>query len=247
MQPFPVGLWWRNANQVPYPTAVVADNRSHSATTSLTKVFGSTLTSETTFGLTYINFPNRLEDPSKVSRSALGFTNPGIYKNDLDQIPSFVTWGDGPTLFNPGGFDPELFAKKWLVSIAQNVTKVAGAHTIKGGMYYEWVNNNQPGNNYSNGARIGELGRRIRPATRFADILTGRGNSYNESTKNVLHNEAYHLTEFYAQDSWKVKPRLTLEGGLRVSHLGNWYDRAGHRHGGVRSVALQPERLARPT
>jgi hypothetical protein len=83
-QPFPVGLWWRNANQVPYPTDVVADNRSHSATTSLTKVFSSTLTSETTFGATYINFPNRLDDPSKVSRSALGYTNPGVYKNGLD-------------------------------------------------------------------------------------------------------------------------------------------------------------------
>ncbi len=55
-------------------------------------------------------------------------------------------------MFNPGGFDPVLFAKKWLVSISQNVTKVAGAHTIKGGFYYEWVNNNQPGNNNSNGA-----------------------------------------------------------------------------------------------
>ncbi len=76
-QPFPVGLWWRNANQVPYPTSVVADNRSHSATASLTKVFGSTLTSETTFGVTYISFPNRYEDPSKVSTSALGYTNPG--------------------------------------------------------------------------------------------------------------------------------------------------------------------------
>jgi hypothetical protein len=77
VQPFPVGLWWRNANQVPYPTSVVADNRSHSATTSLTKVFGATLTSETTFGLTYINFPNGLEDPTKVSRSALGLRQPG--------------------------------------------------------------------------------------------------------------------------------------------------------------------------
>ena len=31
-QNFPVGLWWRNANQVPYPTAVTAPNRSHSST-----------------------------------------------------------------------------------------------------------------------------------------------------------------------------------------------------------------------
>ena len=31
-QNFPVGLWWRNANQVPYPTAITAPNRSHSVT-----------------------------------------------------------------------------------------------------------------------------------------------------------------------------------------------------------------------
>ena len=61
----------------------------------------------------------------------------------------------------------------------------------------------------------------------FSDILTGRLNDYGDATKNVLRNEAYHVTEFYAQDSYKVKPRLTMEFGLRVSHLGNWYDREG--------------------
>jgi hypothetical protein len=232
-QPFPVGLWWRNANQVPYPTSVVADNRSHSATASLTKVFGATLTSETTFGLTYINFPNAFEDPSKVSRSALGYTNPGVFKNGLDQIPSFTPWGNGPTIFNPGGFDPVLFARKWLVSISQNVTKVAGAHTVKGGFYYEWVNNNQPGSGNSNGALILNPGSTLSPGVpfstgnMFADLMTGRLDSFQDATKNVLHNMGYHITEFYAQDSWKVKPRITLEGGLRISHLGNWYDREG--------------------
>jgi hypothetical protein len=227
VQPFPVGLWWRNANQVPYPTPVVADNRSHSATTSLTKVFSSTLTSETTFGLTFINFPNRLEDPSKVSRQALGYTNPGIYRNGLDQIPSWVTWGDSSTLFNPGGFDPELFAKKWLISISQNVTKVAGAHTLKGGFFYEWVNNNQPGNGNSNAQIESASWAGGSTGNAFADLLTGRNNSYNESTKNVLHNLGYNIFEGYVQDSHKIKPRLTLEYGLRLSHLGGWYDRQG--------------------
>jgi carboxypeptidase family protein len=226
-QPFPVGLWWRNANQVPYPTPVVADNRSHSTTASLTKVFSSSLTSETTFGLTYINFPNALEDPSKVSRSALGYTNPGIYKNGLDQIPSWVTWGDSATMFNPGGFDPVLFAKKWLVSISQNVTKVSGAHTIKAGFYYEWVNNDQPGNDNSNGQIESASWAGGSTGNAFADLLTGRMNSYNESTKNVLHNLGYNVVEGYAQDSYKIKPRVTLEYGLRLSHLGNWYDREG--------------------
>jgi hypothetical protein len=226
-QPFPVGLWWRNGNQVPYPTPVVADNRSHSATTSLTKVFSSSLTSETTFGLTYINFPNAFEDPSKVSRSALGYTNAGLYKNGLDQIPSWVTWGDSATMFNPGGFDPVLFAKKWLISVSENVTKVSGAHTIKAGFYYEWVNNDQPGSGDSNGRIESASWANGSTGNAFADLLTGRMNTYEESTKNVLHNLGYNVVEGYAQDSFKVKPRLTLEYGLRLSHLGAWYDRQG--------------------
>ena len=222
-QPFPVGLWWRNANQVPYPTSVVADNRSHSTTASLTKVFGATMTSETTFGLTYIDFPNRLEDPSKVSRSALGYNNPGVFRNTLDQIPAYTTWGAGPTVLNPGGFDPVLFARKWLVSVAQNVTKVAGAHTLKAGGYYEWVNNSQPGNNYSNGQLTFATWTGNTTGNVFSDIQTGRGIAdYTESTQNVVRDMAYNVLEFYVQDSWKVKPRLTLDFGVRASHLGAW-------------------------
>ncbi len=224
-QPFPVGLWWRNANQVPYPTPVVADNRSHSATSSLTKVFGATLTSETTFGVTFINFPNRLEDPSRVSRSALGYTNPGIFKNGLDQIPSWVTWGNSATLYNPGGFDPELFAKKWLVSINQNVTKVAGAHTLKAGFFYEWVNNSQPGNNDSNGYIESASWAGGSTGNAFADLLTGRMNSYRESTINIVRDMGYKIAEGYIQDSHKVKSRLTLDYGVRLSYLGPWYAR----------------------
>jgi hypothetical protein len=222
-QPFPVGLWWRNDNQVPYPTDVVADNRSHSTTTSLTKVFGSTLTTETTFGMTYIDFPNRFDDPSKVSRSALGYDNPGIFRNGLDQIPSVATWGQGPTMYNPGGFDPVLFARKWLVTINQNVTKVAGAHTLKMGGFYEWVNNSQPGNNNSNGQLEFATWTGSSTGNLFSDILTGRGiNSYNESTQNIVRDMAYNIFELYVQDSWKVRPRLTLDAGVRASRLGPW-------------------------
>ena len=149
-QNFPVGLWWRNASQVPYPTEVTAPNRSHSATVSLTHIFGSSLTTESTFAATYIDFPNQFRDPSKVSRSALGYTT-----RDLQQRPGPDPVDDGvgqrTDALNPGGFDPVLFAKKWLISGAQNVTKVAGAHTMKAGAYYEWVNNSQPGNGDSNG------------------------------------------------------------------------------------------------
>jgi hypothetical protein len=207
---------------------VTAPNRSHSSTLSLTKVFGASLTSESTFGLTYIDFPNQFEDPSKVSRTALGFNNPGIYAAaELNQIPSIASWGQGPTMFNPGGFDPVLFATKWLVSGSQNVTKVAGAHTLKMGAYYEWVQNNQPGNGNSNGVLVPGRWSPDTTGNAFSDLLTGTLNNYDEQSPNVLHDIAYHVFEGYIQDSWKMNSRLTFDGGLRISHLGGWYERGG--------------------
>ncbi len=227
-QPFPVGLWWRNGNQVPYPTSVVADNRSHSTSTSLMHVFDPTLTNEVIFATTYIDFPNRFEDPTKVSKSALGYPYKGLFKNGLDQIPSVIPgWGGVGTVFNPGGFDPVLFARKWLNSVSDNVSKVYGTHTMKFGAYYEWIMNNQPGSGNSNGVVIPATWTGNSTGNVYADLLLGRVASYDEQTKNVLHNTAYNTIEFYAQDSWKLTPRLTLEFGSRFSHLGAWYDRQG--------------------
>jgi hypothetical protein len=63
-QLFPVGLWWRNGGQVPYPTPVEGKNRSDSATASLTHVFSPTMTNEVVFGYTFIGFPNVFADPA---------------------------------------------------------------------------------------------------------------------------------------------------------------------------------------
>src|SRR5205807_711692 len=105
-QLFPVGLWWRNASQVPYPTEIVGKNRSDSVSASLTHVFSPTLTNEVVFGYTYITFPNVFNDPSKVDRTALGIPFQGIYKNGVKQIPAMTGWGgEFATMFNPGGFE----------------------------------------------------------------------------------------------------------------------------------------------
>ena len=62
-QPFVIGLWWRNGErQVPYPSSISGKNRSDSVTVSLTHVFNPTLTNETIFAVTYINFPNQFDN-----------------------------------------------------------------------------------------------------------------------------------------------------------------------------------------
>jgi Carboxypeptidase regulatory-like domain len=230
-QPFVIGLWWRNGDrQVPYPTGVTAPNKSDSATVSLTHVFDPTLTSETIFGMTYIDFPNQFEDRTKISRSALGYPYQGVYGQSNDQIPSFDLggWGaNGPLLFNPGGFDPVLFATKWQFNGAENITKVWGTHTAKAGLYFERITNNQPGSGNSNGFLELNTWAGGSTGNTFADLLLGRTNYYTEQTKNALHNIAWNRFEGYLNDSWKVKPSLTLTFGARISNLAPWEDREG--------------------
>ena len=109
VQQFPVGLWWRQNQQVPYPSAVEGKNQSQAITASLTHVFSPTMTNEFVFAYTYVGFPNVFQDPKKVSRSAVGYNYGGVYKNGVAQIPSFGGYGwnqsEAALVFQPGGFE----------------------------------------------------------------------------------------------------------------------------------------------
>jgi hypothetical protein len=230
-QPFVIGLWWRNGErQLPYPSSISGKNRSDSVSTSLTHVFDPTLTNETIFAVTYINFPNQIDDRNAVSRQALGYPYQGVFGDSNDQIPSVDPggWGNsGPLIFNPGGFDPILFAEKWQVSVQDNLTKVWGLHTVKLGAYYEHVSNAQPGNANSNGYVALATWEGGSTGNTFADLLRGGPMDYSESSKNPVNDMHYNLFEGYVQDSWKIKPRLTVDFGVRVSYFGPWTDNSG--------------------
>ncbi len=232
-QQFPIGLWWRNPPQVPYPTPILGKNRSDSISASLLHVFNPTLSNEVVFGYTYIDFPNVFQNASKVDRTALSIPFTGIFNNGIKQIPSITGWGgEVGTLFNPSGFQEGgsagLYATKWLPSFGDTLSKVWGTHTMKFGAYYEYVVNKQPSNNYGNGLFVQAGWAGGSSGDPYADLLAGFAGQYQESNKDVLHNEAYNQLDFFGQDSWKMTHRLTVDYGLRVSHLGPWYDRQGN-------------------
>ena len=232
LQQFPIGLWWRNSQQVPYPTPILGKNRSDSVSASLTHVFSPSLSNEFVFGYTYIDFPNVFGNASKVSRKALNIPFTGLFGNGVDQIPSVTGWGgEFATMFNPGGFEAGgsggLFAKKDLPSFSDTLSKVWGTHTVKFGAYYEYVINNQPNNTYSNGLFVQAGWAGGSSGNPYADLLAGFAGQYQETNFSNLHNEAYKTTEFFGMDSWRVNKRLTVDYGLRMSHLGAWYDRQG--------------------
>ncbi len=231
-QQFPIGLWWRNPQQVPYPTPIVGKNRSDSISVGLTKVFSPTMTNEFVFGFTTIKFPNVFDDPSKVDRATVGAGFPGLFKNGVKQIPSITGWGgEFASVINPGGFEVGgargLFADKYLPTFSDKISKVWGTHTTKLGGFYEYVINNQPANGNTNGiAAFANWGGNS-VGSAYADLLTGNIANYGEQKFNRLNNIGGHIFEVFVQDDWKVTRRLTVNLGLRLSHLGAWYDREG--------------------
>jgi hypothetical protein len=235
-QQFPVGLWWRQTDQVPYPTPIEGKNKSDSVTGSLTHVFSPSMTNEVVMAYTFVGFPNVFADPSKVDRKTVGFNNAGLFKNGVSQIPSFGGnggQGEAALIFNPGGFEAGgassgLYANKYMPSVSDTLTKVWGTHTVKAGFFYEWIRNAQPASNNTNGyMQFVPTDNNFTYGNAYADMLAGNMSSYAETNFNRINDISYHTYEGFAQDSWKFNPRLTLEFGLRVTHFTPWSDNEG--------------------
>ncbi|HEY1949697.1 MAG TPA: carboxypeptidase-like regulatory domain-containing protein [Bryobacteraceae bacterium] len=236
-QQFPVGLWWRQSDQVPYPTAVEGKNKSAAYSGSLTHVFSPTMTNETVFAYTFVGFPNVFADPTKVDRTKVGYNDPTLFNNKVAQIPSFGGnggAGEAALVYNPGGFEAGgasqgLYANKYMPSASDTLTKVWATHTLKAGFFYEWIRNTQPANNSTEGYMqfVPSNNANYTLGSAYADELTGNLSQYAEANFNRINDIAYNTYEGFVQDSWKVNKKLTVELGLRMTHFTPWIDNEG--------------------
>ena len=231
-------LWTGNAQSwasptTPYPTPIIEKSHSEVVTANLTKVINPTLTNELVFSYTWLNLPNSFQDPTKVQRGSLGLNYNMLFSHDNQDkliFPQLTGWGDGISNMLNTGFELNgtVFAKKTLPSVSDNLFKVWGTHTTKFGFYWERAWNSQPGNGSVNGSAVFSNWGGGTSGNAYADMLIGQATQYSELNYDVVPAFRYIATEFYGQDSWKVSHRLTLEYGMRFSHLGPWTDSTGY-------------------
>ena len=163
-----------------------------------------------TTGTSGINLPELY--PSAVQNSYLPAVN--FNGTRISATPSIGT-GDAPFInYNT------------TIDISDNLTKVWGAHTIKGGIYMQRSRKNQTsfasfngsynfGDNPSNPYDTG-FG--------FSNALLGVYNTYNQAANHINGFYRYWNIEQFVQDTWKVTPRLTLDYGLRAAWYQPQYD-----------------------
>ncbi|MGE5114656.1 MAG: TonB-dependent receptor domain-containing protein [Acidobacteriaceae bacterium] len=117
-------------------------------------------------------------------------------------------------------------------TIFGNISKVIGNHSLKfGANYYKYrkTENNTGGtegtfafNNPAGAIPSGSGATAYMQA--FANFLLGHVNTYTQSAVDITPDIRQNSTELYGQDSWRIRPNLTLSYGLRWSIFRQPYD-----------------------
>lgn len=222
---WPYCLWWNNGNQVPSPSMVTGGLRSYSSSTNVVQVLNPTTTNEIMFAATFYETPYDFADASKISRKSLGYPYKGMF-GATDQLPDITDWGAGvATMYQPGGFPNDL--QKWTISADDNFSKVISTHSLKFGVHFEFITNDQGTSNNDSGLLVPTNWGGYSTGNAYADLLVGYIGYYSENNSNFMMYMHEKEFAFYVQDSWKASRRLTLELGARFYHLGQMYDTGG--------------------
>jgi hypothetical protein len=106
-------------------------------------------------------------------------------------------------------------------SASDEFSKVLSGHTVKAGIHasLEWVNVNPDatfnGSYLFSGSETG---------SDFADFLIGVASNYNQADSGAYYGRHKYAAAF-AQDSWRIKPNLTLNYGLRWDLMQYWSEK----------------------
>lgn len=106
-----------------------------------------------------------------------------------------------------------------------NLTSVRGHHNMKAGVFIE--HNARPASRSSNfNGDVNFNANTSNPYDSnygFANALLGSINAYTESTTHPRAEGRYNQVEFFAQDSWRMTNRFTVDFGIRGYYVGSTF------------------------
>ena len=175
-----------------------------------------------------------------LSAAAGGAKLPSLFNaNPLNIIPNFSFGTNGAQTSVTGISNAPSFGwdNRWpfegtdsTQNLTDNLTWIKGAHTVKGGMYFEHtarnVNVGPSGGSTTfftgegtywfgaDGSNPNDTG------FGFANLLAGSAQAYGEDNMRLVNHARYYQLEWFVTDNWKVSRRVTLDLGVRFVRIG---------------------------
>lgn len=220
------GSFVLGANLPLSPIAVA--NPGYLWTVGTTYIISPTMTNEFNMGVSDNSY--LIDETTKAyTRSASGVNLPLLYPSAVqnDYLPQ-VAFGGSRLSNSPsfGSSDAPFINYNTTIDITDSVAKVWNSHTIKAGMYLQRSRKNQT----SFGAFDGSYNFADNSSNPYdtgygySNAALGVYNSFSQAANFINGLYRYWNVEFYAQDTWKVNSRLTLDYGLRVAWYQPQYD-----------------------
>ena len=191
---------------------------------SNTKTFGSTLVNEMRFSATRLN--NNLGVPkggvgTTLDQQGLMAGGQGIVQG----APKFA--GVETLYFNSftTGTEPFFVAQvNNTFDVADNLSKVKGNHTLKAGVQYIWYKVKQNPDLVANGTFSFFGTGSQSTGNGFADFLLGLPDFYSQQSSPAFYESATNGGMF-AQDSWRARPNITINYGVRWDYITPWTEK----------------------
>ena len=217
----------------PYPVAqsgasvpgfdALTTGRAQLIALSDTKVLSATAVNE--LHLSYLRDLTNLGQPvggRNVSLLSQGFAN-------QDGSPSIVALdpnGQSVENLNFNGYSTGAAANQLIQTnntyqITDTFSKVHGNHTLKAGAEFHADQVNAHAIAQFNGSFVFSG---TETGVDFADFLLGTPSQYNQSQLNPFYARNKYLGAF-AQDSWRLRPNLTLNYGVRWDRVAPWSEK----------------------
>ena len=192
---------------------------------SLTSVLSSNLVNEATYNYSGNHIVSEVVGNSRRAQFPGTLAIPEIFpENNAGVIPTVAISGI-TTIGSLQGFDI-IYNNNVVRDV---VTWTKGNHTFKFGGEASWESKDENANNVTQGSFSFDASRSRGTSTTgvalsqtgvaLADFLLGRPVSYFEDQRDVTVNLVFGRREFFAQDTFKLRPNLTLDFGVRYQYF----------------------------
>lgn len=196
-------------------------------------IFSPTVVNEVNVGL---NMRRESNVPVASAFAALDRTKDGANipqfnpQNNPSHLIPQASFGGGGQIINPPSFQfgSTIPSRSFspMVTASDSVTAIRGPHTIKGGIYLNWMRYFTDSGSFPYEGSF-DFGTNINNPFDanypYANLLLGTFNSYSESSSRPVQDIRGLDMQWYVQDTWKTTPRLTLNYGMRFYYSRPWH------------------------